>query len=104
MDRAHTKGPWARDHFDELRGEDGSLVRFRGMANILAGSETAIARAKANTLLADAAPDMFEALLQARGWVSAEPQLAIIDAALAKAEGRANLADATPNPSPAQEG
>jgi hypothetical protein len=49
-----------------------------------------------------AAPDMFDALLQARewlrGWASAEPQLAIVEAALAKAEGLGQRADATQNP------
>lgn len=69
-EQAHTPGPWVRDHFDELRGGDGSLVRFRGMANILAGSDATIVRAKANTRLADAAPDMFEALLSAQKWLA----------------------------------
>ena len=124
MDRAHTKGPWVRDRFGELRGEDGSLVRFRGMANILAGSDTAIARAKANTLLADAAPDMFEALKAARQFIAngielgfirmpdadtpdtAHDTLPAVEAALAKAEGLGQRADATsksPLPSSPQE-
>jgi hypothetical protein len=59
---AYTKGPWTRDRFDELRAADGQLVRFRGMANIMAGSDASIARAKANTRIADAAPDLVEAL------------------------------------------
>lgn len=57
-----------------------------------------------------AAPDMFEALVQARdwlrGWASAETQLAIIEAALAKASPSAssgrNLADAHKNPLPGE--
>ena len=42
-----------------------------------------------------AAPEMFEALVQARdwlrGWASAEAQLAVIDAALLKATGGGNV-------------
>lgn len=54
----------------------------------LCGSREAFANAQ----LYAAAPDMYEALQQARSWLSmwasAEKQLAVVDAALAKAEGR----------------
>jgi hypothetical protein len=89
-ERAHTKGPWS------VGFSDGS-----GPEWITAGDDTTIVmggdsfgtvygvRDPANACLIAAAPDMFEALIQARewlrGWASAEAQLAIIDAALAKA-------------------
>ena len=56
-----------------------------------------IESARESAVLFAAAPDMFEALLQARdwleGWVSAEPQLAIIEAALAKATPTGEASD-----------
>lgn len=92
-ERTHTPGPW-RSTLDEFgdyviqpAGQELAVAAVvNGDARGLLGEASEHA---ANALLIAAAPDMFEALIQARewlrGWASAEPQLALVDAALAKA-------------------
>lgn len=92
-ERAHTPGPWLieLDNFGDytVYGQHETLA----IAAVVNGEMRRMGdlsdQHEANALLIAAAPDMFEALLQARawleGWASAEPQLAIIDAVLAKA-------------------
>lgn len=69
----------------------------RPMPTSSAEIDAALERDAKRQALRDAAPDMFEALLQARdwlrGWASAEPQLAIIEAALAKATPTGEASD-----------
>lgn len=109
-ERAHTKGPWtAADKAAWFRGQQHP---DHGKIAISAGPGGTVANVygRENAALIAAAPDMFEALVQARdwlrGWASAETQLAIIEAALAKASPSAssgrNLADAHKNPLPGE--
>lgn len=61
---SHSKGPWKRDRFGELRdsGGDGSRVDFRGVSNLCAGSSESMTRAEANTALMQASPVLLESL------------------------------------------
>ena len=108
-ERAHTPGPWLRDGrtvyaLDERK--NANRFSFHVQEGYLHHTRSERIRTpeeelEATAILAQSAPDMFEALIQARewlrGWASAETQLAVIDAALAKAEGRQSLADANQN-------
>lgn len=57
-----TPGPWTRNYLNELCGAGGDRVSFRELNCLMAGSDRALRTAKANTTLAEAAPEMFEAL------------------------------------------
>lgn len=83
----HTPGPWT--------SEAGSNTGRRIIAPNAPKTRRVVAACggkdrEANARLIAAAPDMYEALKQARewlsGWASADLQLAIIDAALAKVQ------------------
>ena len=99
-ERAHTKGRddlFPIDWIKKYRAVVGCTLREakdaydagRPMPKSSAEIDAALERDAKRQALREAAPDMFEALIQARewlrGWASAEPQLAIIEAALAKA-------------------
>lgn len=91
MASAHTPGPWVQNsaNAEEIIAPDDVQVIAR-----IPGAKTGLYNraAPANARLIAAAPDLLEALRAAEdwldGWVSAEPQLAMIRAAIAKAEGR----------------
>ncbi|MBN7763532.1 hypothetical protein JYP52_20540 [Nitratireductor aquibiodomus] len=91
--KAHTPGPW----LVEPHGKTYALYsrrddRYHGLR--LVNLDDGDHNFEANARLIAAAPDMLEALKQARGWLqgwaSAEREIAIIDAALSKATGGAS--------------
>jgi hypothetical protein len=92
----HSAGPWHVDPKapEESYFEDLSILRPDGLAVAVAVHNGNITpdEVKANAFVLAAAPEMREALKLAKtwleGWASAERELAIIDAALLKAEGR----------------
>lgn len=94
-ERASTRGPWKVTRRYEVGpvsdADDQSYGMVLALCDVYGDNRAQDAR------LIAAAPDMFEALLQARdwleGWVSAEPQLAIIEAALAKATPTGEASD-----------
>lgn len=103
-----TPGPWKRDEYGDITNPAGHRVNFRGVSTLMSSIEERMAEAEANTALLIAAPDLLEALKAARPvvnamiqafgrvWVGTSGQqqdfgqrLALIDAAIAKAEGEA---------------
>lgn len=55
---AHTPGPWACTKYESVVGPDGRDIRFRSLVTLCAGSDEEMDRAKANTRLISAAPDL----------------------------------------------
>ncbi|MCB1462087.1 MAG: hypothetical protein KDJ90_06605 [Nitratireductor sp.] len=92
----HTPGPWKAGDTDEF-GDVTILPESGGLAvAAVPNGEFMRIRGKtgehhANAQLIAAAPELLDALKQAKGWLenwaSAEPQIAVIDAAISKAEG-----------------
>jgi uncharacterized membrane protein YccC len=122
MDRAHTKGPWRVSRLTETTVENshGRGVCSTGGYQQNFDTERVYQENRANARLIAAAPDMYEALkavlpvleavqrqyaqmAKGRGMGGDGPVLEATRLALAKAEGRANRADAAPNP-PSMEG
>lgn len=112
MDRAHTKGPWVLDGHNMSSVLKCTVPRGDPKACHLAGDYDIIARCfsdnwRNDARLIAAAPDMFEALLTALPYIECAEEdeaykpgvvakvTAQIRAAIAKAEGLGQRADAT---------
>lgn len=118
MDRAHTKGPWFVCGDPGFPSQTESWREGLTIGSVPHGTRVCDVtplrvreNAKADARLISAAPDMYEALKtfvaeyvdlvesgDAGFWdAEKEPKVIAARAAIAKAEGRANLADATQN-------
>lgn len=91
----HTPGPW---HIEDTNSAKLTMVVAPDEAGSNAGwvviGQVGGPNKEANARMISAAPDMLDALHQARAWLeswaSAEEQLAVINAAIVKAEGGAS--------------
>jgi len=106
----HTPGPWVTDTDDGLTqvsvhapwgenvrpGDSATFGDYRGAmicaAQFLHSGVPTKEQAVANAQLIAAAPDMYEALKELRGVVRGMYALSIINAAIAKAEGKEGAA------------
>ncbi|MCK5641740.1 MAG: hypothetical protein KAJ19_13140 [Gammaproteobacteria bacterium] len=105
MTTKHTPGPFILDamynndgtqtHELIIRESTGMVVGYISYADRAGFDEEAHERGKADARLFEASPEMLTALKEARGWVAlcedlckdVDEPLAMIDAAIAKAEG-----------------
>lgn len=105
VERAHTPGPWLISSITETAVENasGRGICSTGGYQQNFDTERVYRENIANARLIAAAPDMFEALclahdyLAANGWEGDERMRPIL-AAIAKAQGLGQSADATPKP------
>ena len=89
--------PWSQDKYGSIVDGNGESVRFRGVSTLCAGTEQAIAQAKANTTLATAAPELLAALESAQMAIMGYThQNAVTLAALFKANAAIAKARGTP--------
>lgn len=82
----HTPAPW-----ESVEVKNSGLWSVKSKYRLRDKDKIASQIGKANAKLIAAAPELLEALEQAKmwleGWASAEPELAIINKAIAKARG-----------------
>lgn len=62
----HTPGPWTRDKYGHVVDANGRDIQFRSLSICCAGPRESVERAEANTSLIAAAPDMLDALQEAK--------------------------------------